>query len=84
MDGRVPSPQELEYVALSYRVAATASIVSRGRAVPRGELHAYLYGKPATVCGRPLGDDMVAFDSLRWSARPIGLTTCRVCFSVAR
>jgi hypothetical protein len=69
---------------MPYRVAATSAITSRGRAIPRGELHAYLEGRDTTVCGRALGVDLIAFDSLRWSARPIGLMTCRICFAGAR
>jgi len=67
-----------------YRVAATSAVMSRGRPIPRGELHAYLDGRDVTVCGRALGDGVVGFDSMRWSARPIGLVTCKVCFAGAR
>ena len=71
-------------VAVAHRVAATASIMQRGRPVPRGELHAYLQGRSTSLCGRSIGDDLISFDSLRWSARPLGLVTCKICFSRAR
>jgi hypothetical protein len=47
-------------------------------------MHAYLDGRAVTLCGREIGDDLVGFDTMRWSARPIGMATCRVCFSRAR
>jgi hypothetical protein len=69
---------------MAYRVAATAVTIVRARQVPAGQVHAYLQGRMATVCGQPLGEDMVAFASMRWSARPTKLATCRICFTVAR
>lgn len=67
-----------------YRVAATMSKVVRGRPAPAGELHAYLDGRLVSVCGRSLGDDLVTFNTTRWSARPIGLLACKICASKAR
>jgi hypothetical protein len=66
-----------------YLVAATASALRLGRPVPAGELHAYLSGRTISACGREVGSDLVTFDALRWSARPLGLAVCRVCFEIA-
>jgi hypothetical protein len=74
----------LDWIAVAHRVAATASIMQRGKSIPRGELHAYLQGRSTSVCGRTVGDDLIGFDTLRWSARPLGLATCKICFSRAR
>jgi hypothetical protein len=74
----------VDWIAVAHRVAATESIVQRGRPVPRGELHAYLQGRSTSLCGRSIGDDLISFDVLRWSARPLGLATCKICFSRAR
>jgi len=67
-----------------YRVASTSMIMSRGQQVPRGTVHAYLEGRQTTICGREIGSDLVGFESMRWSARPLGLATCPICFKTAR
>jgi hypothetical protein len=47
-------------------------------------LHAYLKGGVTAICGRAIGEDLVGFGELRWSARPLGLPACRICFIKAR
>jgi hypothetical protein len=69
---------------VNYRVAATAVAVVRARQVPAGEVHAFLRGRLVTVCGRQIGDGMVTFAAIRWSARPAKLPVCRICFASAR
>jgi hypothetical protein len=67
-----------------YRLAAAAVLNSRGRVTPVGEAHAYLDGRSVTVCGLAISDELISFDSVRWSARPLRLSSCRICSALAR
>jgi hypothetical protein len=67
-----------------YRLAAAATVNSRGQRTPLGTVHAYLDGRTATLCGLTLDGDLVRFDAVRWSARPLRLPSCRICSAMAR